>query len=128
EPEPHGVCPVDGLEAADWERSDRKHRAARRQSVLERAEPLLVPSQCRGSPAPALLLQGGSVEHVETYDDFAPGSAGNLTGKMGTRPRVRGANHRHASTREPTRHACVTTAVVASPVTMRANGYKAPMF
>src|SRR5262249_39675878 len=44
------------------------------------------------------------------------------------RHRGRGANHRHASKREPTRKACVTTAVVASPVTMRANGHKAPRF
>src|SRR5262249_39076188 len=44
------------------------------------------------------------------------------------RHRGRGANHRHASKREPTRQACVTTAVVASPMTMRANGYKAPLF
>src|SRR4029453_3805945 len=32
------------------------------------------------------------------------------------------------STREPTPQACVTTAVVASPVTMLANGHKAPLF
>ena len=44
------------------------------------------------------------------------------------RHRARGANHRHSSKREPTRQACVTTAVVASPVTMRANGHKAPLF
>ena len=31
------------------------------------------------------------------------------------RHRVRGVTQRHASTREPTRQACVTTAVVASP-------------
>jgi hypothetical protein len=42
------------------------------------------------------------------------------------RYRVQGANHKHASTREPTRKASVTTAVVASPVTMRANGHTAP--
>jgi len=39
-----------------------------------------------------------------------------------------GANHTHASTREPTRTACVTTDVVASPMTMRANGHQAPRF
>jgi hypothetical protein len=39
---------------------------------------------------------------------------------------ARGAHHRPASTREPTRSACVTTAVVASPVTMLATGHKAP--
>ena len=44
------------------------------------------------------------------------------------RHRGRGANQRHASKREPTHKACVTTAVVASPVTMRANGHKAPLF
>jgi hypothetical protein len=44
------------------------------------------------------------------------------------RHRARGANHRHAAKRQPTREACVTTAVVASPVTMRANGHKAPLF
>jgi hypothetical protein len=44
------------------------------------------------------------------------------------RHRVRGANQRHSSKREPTRQACVTTAVVASPVTMLANGHKAPLF
>ena len=44
------------------------------------------------------------------------------------RHRGRGANQRHASKREPTRQACVTTAVVASPVTMLANGHKAPLF
>jgi len=61
-------------------------RAARRQSTLERAEPLLVSSQCGGYPTTALLLQGGSVEYVETYGYFTPGSAGSLTGKMGMRP------------------------------------------
>ena len=35
---------------------------------------------------------------------------------------------KHSSTREPTPRACVTTAVVASPVTMLANGHKAPLF
>ena len=44
------------------------------------------------------------------------------------RHRARGANQRHASKREPTRQACVTTDVVASPVTMLANGHKAPLF
>src|SRR5215471_21427455 len=44
------------------------------------------------------------------------------------RHRGRGANQRHSSKREPTRQACVTTAVVASPVTMLANGHKAPRF
>ena len=44
------------------------------------------------------------------------------------RHRVRGAPYRHASQREPTRQACVTTAVVASPVTLLANGQKAPRF
>src|SRR5262249_12592854 len=44
------------------------------------------------------------------------------------RHRVRGENARHASTREPTPWACVTTAAVASPVTMLANGYKTPRF
>src|SRR5262245_48756217 len=44
------------------------------------------------------------------------------------RHRGRGANQRHSSKREPTREACVTTDVVASPVTMLANGHKAPMF
>ena len=44
------------------------------------------------------------------------------------RHRGRGANQRHASKREPTCQACVTTDVVASPVTMLANGHKAPMF
>ena len=44
------------------------------------------------------------------------------------RHRGRGANQRHASKREPTREACVTTDVVASPVTMLANGHKAPLF
>src|SRR5215831_7624805 len=44
------------------------------------------------------------------------------------RHRARGANQRHSSKREPTRQACVTTAVVASPVAMLANGHKAPLF
>jgi len=44
------------------------------------------------------------------------------------RHRRRGETARHASKREPTRKACVTTAVVASPGTMRANGPKAPRF
>src|SRR5215471_7245995 len=44
------------------------------------------------------------------------------------RHRVRGANQRHSSKREPTREAWVTTDVVASPVTMLANGHKAPLF
>ena len=44
------------------------------------------------------------------------------------RHRARGANQRHSSKREPTREACVTTDVVVSPVTMLANGHKAPMF
>src|SRR2546422_1016699 len=44
------------------------------------------------------------------------------------RHRVRGANQKHSSKREPTRKARVTTAVVASPVTMLANGHKAPRF
>jgi hypothetical protein len=46
----------------------------------------------------------------------------------GLRHRGRGATHRPAAQREPTRQACVPTAVVASPVTIRANGYKAPLF
>src|SRR5215471_10848899 len=44
------------------------------------------------------------------------------------RHRGRGANQRHSSKREPTRQAYVTTDVVASPVTMLANGHKAPLF
>src|SRR6516165_1122221 len=39
-----------------------------------------------GYPAIALLLQGGSVEQVETYGDFTSCSAGSLTGKLGSRP------------------------------------------
>src|SRR5262244_2921667 len=39
-----------------------------------------------------------------------------------------GAQQRHSSKREPTCKACVTTDVVASPVTMLANGHKAPLF
>src|SRR5262249_51210115 len=39
-----------------------------------------------------------------------------------------GAQPRHSSKREPTCKACVTTDVVASPVTMLANGHKAPLF
>src|SRR5467141_900982 len=44
------------------------------------------------------------------------------------RHRVGGSNQRHSSKREPTLQACVTTDVVASPVTMLANGHKAPLF
>src|SRR5437763_10980285 len=44
------------------------------------------------------------------------------------RHRARGENARHSSEREPTLQACVTTAVVASPVTRLANGHKAPLF
>jgi len=42
--------------------------------------------QCRGDLAVAVLLQGGSLEPVETYGHFTSGSVGNITGKMGTRP------------------------------------------
>src|SRR4030095_8648731 len=86
EQKPHGVCQAHRHEAADRERSDGKYRAACGQSALERAEPLLVSCQCRGHTPVAVVLQSGSVEHVETYGDFTPCSAGSLTGKMGTRP------------------------------------------
>jgi len=39
-----------------------------------------------------------------------------------------GAHQRPTSKREPTLKACVTTAVIASPVPMRANGHQAPLF
>src|SRR6266446_167823 len=86
EPEPYGVCPTDGLEAADRQWGDGKHRATRGQSALARAEYLLVSSQCRGHTPVAVVLQSGSVEPVETYGSFTPCSARNLTGNMGTRP------------------------------------------
>jgi len=43
------------------------------------------------------------------------------------RHRVRGANPQHASKRERTLQAWVTTTVVASPVPMRAHEHKAPL-
>src|SRR2546426_878823 len=63
-----------------------RYRAACGQSALERAESLLVSRECRGHPPVAVVLQSGSVEHVETYGAFTPCSAGSLTGKMGTCP------------------------------------------
>src|SRR5215831_9225002 len=74
-------------EASQREWSDRKYGATCGQSSLERAESLLVSCQCRGHTPVAVLLQSGSVEHVETYGDCTSCSAGNLTGKMGRRPR-----------------------------------------
>ena len=91
EPESHGVCQAPGHEASDRERSNRKYRAACGQSALERPESLLVSRQCRGHTPVAVVLQSGSVEHVETYGYFTPCSAGSLTGKMGTRPSVHSA-------------------------------------
>jgi hypothetical protein len=46
----------------------------------------LVSRQCRGHTPVAVVLQSGSVEHVEAYGYFTPRFAGSLTGKMGTRP------------------------------------------
>ena len=82
----HGVCPAPGHEAADWEWGDRKYGEACDQSALERPESLLVSRQCRGHTPVTVVLQSGSVEHVEAYGYFTPCSAGSLTGKTGTRP------------------------------------------
>jgi len=65
---------------------DRKHGSAGSQSALKRGEHLLVSSQRRGDLAVAVLLQGGSLEPVETYGHFTLSSVGNLIVKMGTRP------------------------------------------
>jgi len=52
---------------------------------------------CRASAEAILLLRsyykGGSVEYVETYGYFTPGSAGSLTGKMGMRPSKKGNSY-----------------------------------
>src|SRR5262249_46868399 len=64
----------------------RKCRTPHGQFALERPKSLLVLRQCRGHPSVAIVLQSGSAEHVETYGDFTPGSAGSLIGKMGMRP------------------------------------------
>src|SRR5262249_42173333 len=64
----------------EW--GNRKCRTPHGQVVLERSKSLLVSRQCRGHPSIAIVLQSGSVEHVEMYGDFTPGSAGSLIGKM----------------------------------------------
>jgi hypothetical protein len=45
-----------------------------------------VSRQCRGHTPVAVVLQSGSVEHVETYGYFTPCFAGSLIGKMGAVP------------------------------------------
>src|SRR5262249_9102713 len=88
-PAPHGVCSAHGPQAADWEWGHRKCRTTRGQFALERPQSLLVSRQCRGHSLVAVVLQSGSVEHVETYGYITPCFAGSLIGKMGTRPPVR---------------------------------------
>jgi hypothetical protein len=46
----------------------------------------LVSSQCRGDLAVAVLLQGGSLEPIETYGHFTLGSVGILSRKISLRP------------------------------------------
>ncbi len=53
---------------------------------LQRTLHLLVQGECREDAYATRLLQGRTLECVETYGQFSPFSSGDLTGKMGMRP------------------------------------------
>src|SRR3989442_7089947 len=110
-PSPPTDVPLDTLRRGEWQGVTRDKRpqlsgqnktdlmpnnasCKRWDTLPERAESILGSSQCRGHPPVAFVLQSGSVEDVETYGHFAPGSAGNLTGNMGIRPFMLARNRR----------------------------------
>src|SRR3989442_15653134 len=80
-----GLCPAHGAEPPHWEWSRRERDSACRQPPVKRPRYLLVQSQCGGDPDATCLLQGGTMEHIETDGQFAPFPLGGITGKTGMR-------------------------------------------
>src|SRR5207342_1048827 len=86
ESEPSGLRRALGYGHAHWQWCHRKHSSSGDQPALEGAEHLLVSRQRRGDPTAALVLQGGTLEAVETHGYFAHALARSVTGNLGMRP------------------------------------------